>query len=350
MPLPHHAAARVAADARRYARRAMTPPVSPSWTDAVAAPARAPATEPSLAEPSLDAVVAQFDAARPAEADLDRRFAGVARLHGDAAYRRFQQAHAVVIGIGGVGSWVAEALARSAVGRITLIDLDHIAESNTNRQIHALGDSYGQAKVQAMAARIAAINPACRIDTVEEFVAPDNVDALLDACGAVDVVVDCIDQVVAKAALVAACRRRRIAVITCGAAGGRLDPTRIRCDDLARAAGDPLLSKLRYRLRREHGFARADAEGRAVRFHVTAVFSDEPVQLPAGADACDLGEGAAAPTHGLACSGYGSSVTVTAPLGFAAAARALAVMAAARTDRRAAATATAPAPGAPMPG
>ncbi len=303
----------------------MTPPVPSPLTDAVAA-----AVPAAAGEPVLEAVVAQFDAARPAEADVDRRFGGVARLHGDAAYRRFQQAHALVIGIGGVGSWVAEALARSAVGRITLIDLDHIAESNTNRQIHALGDSYGQAKVQAMAARIAAINPDCRIGTVEEFVAPDNVDALLDACGAVDVVVDCIDQVIAKAALVAACRRRRIAVITCGAAGGRLDPTRIRCDDLARAAGDPLLSKLRYRLRREHGFARADAAGRAVRFHVTAVFSDEPVKQPATADACDPGDGAAGRSHGLACSGYGSSVTVTAPMGFAAAARALALIASAR--------------------
>lgn len=321
----------------------MTPPFPSSLTDAAAAPVPA-------AEPTLDAVVAQFDAARPAEADIDRRFAGVARLHGDAAYRRFQQAHAVVIGIGGVGSWAAEALARSAVGRITLIDLDHIAESNTNRQIHALGDSYGQAKVQAMAARIAAINPDCRIATVEEFVAPDNVDALLDACGAVDVVIDCIDQVIAKAALLAACRRRRIAVITCGAAGGRLDPTRIRCDDLARAAGDPLLSKLRYRLRREHGFARADAAGRAVRFHVTAVFSDEPVRQPATADACDPGEAAAARSHGLACSGYGSSVTVTAPMGFAAAARALALVASARAGLGATDVDAMPAPGAPMPG
>lgn len=255
--------------------------------------------------------------------DLARRFAGVARLHGAGAYARFAAAHAVVVGIGGVGSWAAEALARSAVGAITLIDLDHIALSNTNRQVQALGDAYGQAKVLAMAARIAAINPGCRVRAVEAFVDADNVAQLLPPA---DVVLDCIDQVEAKAALLAWCVRQRIAVITCGAAGGRLDPTRIRSDDLARAAGDPLLAKLRYRLRRSHGFPRESARGRVRKFGIRAVFSDEPVRPPQ-VDACDPAE---MPTHGLACSGYGSSVTVTAPLGFAAAALALQALAAVR--------------------
>ncbi|MCU0949706.1 MAG: tRNA threonylcarbamoyladenosine dehydratase [Burkholderiaceae bacterium] len=308
----------------------MTSPAS-AFTLAARSDAAAPAIgkREGDAEAALGAVVAQFDRATADDAAIsddaapDRRFAGVARLHGAVAYRRLQQSHAVVIGIGGVGSWAAEALARSAVGRITLIDLDHIAESNTNRQIHALGDSYGQAKVQAMAARIAQINPACRVAMVEDFIAPDNVEALLDRCGAVDVVIDCIDQVVAKAALAAACRRRQIALITCGAAGGRLDPTRLRCDDLARTQGDPLLAKVRARLRRDHGFARGDDAGRAPRFHVTAVFSDEPVRAPLAQDACDV---AGPITQSLACSGYGSSVTVTAPMGFAAAAQALSLL------------------------
>jgi tRNA A37 threonylcarbamoyladenosine dehydratase len=243
-------------------------------------------------------------------ADLQRRFGGVARLYGGAGYDRFTRSHVVVIGIGGVGSWTAEALARSGVGAITLIDLDHIAESNTNRQIHALGDEYGKSKVIAMAERITAINPTCRVANIEEFITPDNVAMLLPAA---DVVIDCIDQVSAKAALIAHCRAHGIVVVTCGAAGGRADPTRIRNDDLARAQGDPLLSKVRYRLRRQHGFPR-ERELRAPKFGVVAVFSDEPVRKPS--EDCD-------PAARLACAGYGSSVAVTAPLGFAAAAAAL---------------------------
>lgn len=249
------------------------------------------------------------DAART-DADLQRRFGGVARLYGGAAYEKFTRAHVVVIGIGGVGSWAAEALARSGVGALTLIDLDHISESNTNRQIHALGDEYGKSKVGAMAQRVTAINPACRVKTIEEFITPGNVMALLPAA---DVVIDCIDQVSAKAALVAHCRAQLLTVITCGGAGGRTDPTRIRKDDLARAQGDPLLSKVRYRLRRQHAFPR-ESTRRTPKFGVIAVFSDEPVRKPA--EDCD-------PAARLACAGYGSSVAVTAPLGFAAAAVAL---------------------------
>lgn len=256
-----------------------------------------------------------------AAADLERRFAGVARLHGREALRRFAGAHVVVVGIGGVGSWAAEALARSALGRITLIDLDHIVESNTNRQIHALGDAYGQAKVRAMASRIAAINPACAVTAIEDFVTPENVERIVPAA---DAVLDCIDQVDAKAALIAWCRRQRIAVITCGAGGGRIDPTRIRSDDLARAQGDPLLAKTRYRLRRQHGFEREDSRGRVRRFGVRAVFSDEPVRPPRIEAGCAP---AAAVTHGLACSGFGSSVVVTACLGFAVAGLALSALA-----------------------
>ncbi len=247
--------------------------------------------------------------------DLERRFAGVARLYGEAGYGRLRAARVAVVGIGGVGSWAAEALARSGVGAISLIDLDHVAESNTNRQIHALGDAYGRAKVTAMAERIAAIDPSCEVQPVEEFVDADN--AMRLAAGHT-LVLDCIDQVSAKAALIAACRAQGIAVITCGAAGGRIDPTRLRRDDLARASGDPLLAKVRYRLRRDHGFPRERGE-RVRRFDVAAIYSDEPIRAP---QECS-------PQARLACAGYGSTVAVTGAMGFAAAAAALQHLAAA---------------------
>lgn len=267
-----------------------------------------------------DALASQL--ATTAAADRARRFGGVARLYGDAAVLRFASAHVAVIGIGGVGSWAAEALARSGIGTITLVDLDHIAESNTNRQIHALGDAYGMAKVEAMGARIRAINPAALVHLVDDFVTTDNAAALL--ARGFDLVLDCIDQVQAKAALITHCRALHVPVVTCGAAGGRVDPTRIRTDDLARVQGDPLLAKLRYRLRREHGFPPESASGRVRKFGVTAVYSDEPVRKPLAA--CAVTD---AP-QGLSCAGYGSSVTVTAPMGFAAAAVALATLQ--RTD------------------
>ena len=241
--------------------------------------------------------------------DLERRFGGVARLYGEAGWRRLRAARVAVVGVGGVGSWAAEALARSGVGAISLIDLDHIAESNTNRQIHALGDAYGRAKVQAMAERIAAIDPSCDVQPVEEFVDPDNAARL--AAGH-DLVLDCVDQVSAKAALIAACRAQGIAIVTCGAAGGRIDPTRLRQDDLARASGDPLLAKVRYRLRRHYGFPR-ESGTRIRRFDVAAIYSDEPIRTP---QECS-------PQARLACAGYGSSVAVTGAMGFAAAAAAL---------------------------
>lgn len=255
-----------------------------------------------------------------APADLERRFGGVARLYGADGAVRLRAAHVAVVGIGGVGSWAAEALARSAVGRITLIDLDHIAESNTNRQIHALGDSYGQSKVAAMASRIAAINPACEVVPIDDFVTGDNVGQLIEGF---DQVLDCIDNVNAKAALIAHARPLNMPVITCGAAGGRLDPTRIRQGDLATIAGDPLLAKVRQRLRRDHGFPRDEGTRRAA-FGVTAIYSDEPVRRPSAECMAHNGELVA----GLSCAGYGSSVAVTATMGFVAAAVALTQLAA----------------------
>lgn len=243
-----------------------------------------------------------------------RRFGGIARLYGEQALARLATAHIGVIGIGGVGSWAAEALARSGIGRLTLIDLDHVAESNLNRQIHAVESTLGQAKVLAMKDRIAMINPACEVTTIEEFVAPDNVADILPGC---DAVVDAIDQVRAKAALIVHCRRLGIPLVTTGGAGGKSDPAMIRVDDLARTTQDPLAAKLRAALRRDYGFPRKGA-----RFGVDCVYSLEPVRRPEAA-ACDVDEGNEG-LHGLNCAGYGSSVCVTAGFGFAAASRVLA--------------------------
>lgn len=244
-----------------------------------------------------------------------RRFGGIGRLYGAGSLARLAAARVCVVGIGGVGSWAAEALARSGVGQLTLIDLDHVAESNLNRQAHALEDTLGMAKVQAMRERIARIDPHCRVECVEDFVTPENAAMLLPAC---DAVLDCIDQVRAKAALIAHCRRHGIPVVTTGGAGGRVDPTRIRIDDLARTTQDALASKLRARLRKDYGFPR-DAKKK---FGVPCVFSDEQIGRPAGTASCAPDGGA-----GLACAGYGSSMAVTAAFGCAAAAWALGILA-----------------------
>lgn len=242
----------------------------------------------------------------------DRRFGGLARLYGERAARKIAAGHVCVVGIGGVGSWAAEALARSAVGAITLIDLDHIAESNTNRQIHAIEGEFGRAKVQAMASRILAINPDCRVQAIEDFVSADNVATLLPPC---DVVLDAIDDVRAKAALLAHCRDAGLCVVTTGGAGGRRDPTRITVADLSRTTQDALASKLRARLRKDYGFPRDPKQV----FGIACVYSIEPVVRPDGL-ACDVDE---AGLHGLNCAGYGSAVTVTASFGLTAAARVL---------------------------
>jgi tRNA A37 threonylcarbamoyladenosine dehydratase len=242
-------------------------------------------------------------------ADRERRFGGVTRLLGSAAARRLATARACVVGIGGVGSWVAEALARSGVGHLTLIDLDHVAQSNFNRQIHALEHTLGQAKVQAMRERILAIDPWARVEVVEDFLTPDNASVLLQGF---DVVVDAIDNVRAKVAIVLACRRAGMPLVVTGAAGGKRDPRAIRVEDLARTEQDPLLARMRRMLRHEHGFPRRTGQ----RFGIETVYSIEPTSRP---DSCAADR---AP-QGLACSGYGSSVVVTASVGMLAAARAM---------------------------
>ena len=243
--------------------------------------------------------------------DFERRFGGVARLYGVEAVEKFRRAHVCVVGVGGVGSWVAEALARSAIGRITLIDLDHIAESNTNRQIHALGDAYGKAKVEAMRERILAINPSCEVQAIDAFVEFDNLDELLDRD--YDGVVDAIDQSRIKAALIDCCVRHAMYLVTTGSAGGQVDPTRIQVSDLSKTQQDPLAARVRSLLRKEYGFPKDLKKN----FGVECVFSDEPIKYPEVA--CHDGTGAT----GLNCAGFGSSVCVTASFGFVAASRVL---------------------------
>jgi tRNA A37 threonylcarbamoyladenosine dehydratase len=252
--------------------------------------------------------------------DYERRFSGVRRLYGQHGLTRLQAAHVCIIGIGGVGSWAVEALARSAIGHMTLIDLDNIAESNVNRQLHAIDGAFGMAKVTAMAQRIKAINPACAVKEIEDFVTPDNVGEMLN--GDFDIVLDAIDDVKAKVAIAAYCKKSQIPLVTVGGAGGRLDPTKIKQGDLSQVVGDRLLAKVRNQLRRDHGFPKAPTSHKksVVKFGVAAVYSDEQVLQPnADIEAnCEVGNLDSAVT-GLNCAGYGSSVCVTAPFGMAAA-------------------------------
>lgn len=244
----------------------------------------------------------------PDEVDLERRFGGLRRLYGDVAYARIRAMRVAIVGVGGVGSWCAEALARSGVGALTLIDLDHVSESNINRQVQALGATVGQAKVQALRERIADIHPGCELTTIEEFVDEGNWPALLPH--AIDVLVDACDQVRAKAALAAWALAGGHALVIAGAAGGKRRPHEVRVEDLATVTHDPLLASLRQRLRKHHGAARLGAMG------LRCVFSREAVAPPDAS--CEVeGDGS------LNCHGYGSSVGVTATFGMVAASLAL---------------------------
>jgi len=253
-----------------------------------------------------------------AEIDFERRFGGIARLYGDAALAHFRISHVCVIGVGGVGSWVVEALARSAVGRITMIDLDNLAESNVNRQIHALTDTLGQAKVTALAQRIVQINPFCQVTEIEDFVTADNLEQMIGARN-FDYVIDAIDNVRAKTALIAYCREHGIKLITIGGAGGQTDPTKIEVRDLCRTEQEPLLAKVRKRLRAEHRFPR----GTKSKFGIDAVFSTEPLRFPEPEQTCELDDAEPVGITGLNCAGFGSAMVVTAAFGLVAAAQVL---------------------------
>jgi tRNA A37 threonylcarbamoyladenosine dehydratase len=247
--------------------------------------------------------------------DFDRRFGGLARLYGEAGARRIAQAHAVIIGLGGVGSWAAEALVRSGVGRLTMIDLDHVAESNINRQIQALDNTLGMSKVLALQERFAQINPLCTVVCVEDFVDADNAAALIPADA--QLVLDCCDQVRAKVAIAALCLRRRQPIFMAGAAGGKRHADALQCADLADITHDPLLANVRYQLRHRHGAPRSGRMG------VFCAFSKEAIVRPEGPSCDSLPSQGHPPDNSLNCAGFGSSVMVTASMGMTLAARAL---------------------------
>ncbi|WP_442761764.1 tRNA threonylcarbamoyladenosine dehydratase [Malikia spinosa] len=243
---------------------------------------------------------------------FERRFGGLRRLYGSEGAQRIFDAHAIVVGIGGVGSWVAEAFARSGVGRITLIDLDHVSESNINRQLQALSSTQGQAKIEAMRDRIAQINPQAKVQLIDDFVTPDNWADCLRLAGVLPgerlAVVDACDQVKAKTAMAAWALRARALFISVGAAGGKRLAHAVEIADLAETTHDPLLAQLRYRLRKAHG---AKRQGK---MQVSCVFSREAVAPPDAA--CVLPGGS---DGTLNCHGYGSMVSVTASFGLCAA-------------------------------
>jgi len=239
-----------------------------------------------------------------ADADLERRFGGLKRLHGEAAYLRLRGLRLAVVGLGGVGSWAAEALARSGVAALSLVDLDHVAESNINRQVQALGTTLGMAKATALQQRIADIHPGCAVTAVEEFASPDNWPALLPE--PVDGVIDACDQAKAKMAIAAWGLASGVPVVCVGAAGGKHRAQAVEVDDLARVTHDPLLARLRQGLRQRWGAPRQGTIG------LTCVFSRESVQPPA--------DGECSVDGSLNCHGYGSSVMVTATFGMVAAA------------------------------
>ena len=237
----------------------------------------------------------------------ERRFGGIGRLYGEEAAQRIRDAHVVVVGLGGVGSWCVEALVRTGVDRFTFIDGDTSALSNTNRQLHAMEGNYGRAKADCLRERARLINPDVRIDVVNSFVTADNAADILPESA--DWVVDCIDDLRAKASLVAAARARGLNIVVSGGAGAKTDPSRIIECDLAHAKGDPLIGKLRTALRKNFGFPRGSASGKSQPFGVTVVFSDEPLRQPGEDSLAAIG---AAQGDRI---GFGSASVVTGSVG-----------------------------------
>ena len=244
----------------------------------------------------------------------EARFGGITRLYGRSALERLAQAHVAIIGVGGVGSWTVEALARSGVGRLTLVDLDDVCVSNTNRQSHTLISTVGRSKVDVLKERIIAIHPECQVDTQTTFFTPKTSDALLQPD--YQVVVDAIDQPKNKALLLSECRDRGVHVICVGAAGGRQDATAIQVGDLAKSKSDALLKRVRKILRREYAFPPAH-DGP---WGITSIYSTEPPVFPDGqGDICDDPTVSEAPLRMGCATGYGAACHVTGTFGFVAA-------------------------------
>lgn len=249
----------------------------------------------------------------------DRRFGGIARLYGDAGLTRLQQAHICVIGIGGVGSWAVESLARTAVGAITMIELDVVAESNINRQLPALEKHVGKDKTAVMRERIEQINPDCKVSVIDDFITPQNQQQLIT--DKFDFVIDCIDDFRTKAALISHCKNNKINIVTLGGAGGQIDPSKIRTTDLSRSQHDVLLAKTRKLLRQDFGFPRNPKRT----FGIKCIYSDEQLRYPDGEGGLSPQRPPVDPNDGqsnaLNCAGGLGSVThVTASFGMAASA------------------------------
>ncbi len=244
--------------------------------------------------------------------DYAARFGGIGRLYGIDAMPKLAQAHVCVIGVGGVGSWTVEALARSGVGRLTLVDLDDICVNNTNRQLHTMEDTVGRQKIDVMADRARAINPEVEVEVIHDFFTADTLEEIL--APGFDYLVDAIDHLGNKCLLIAACKERGIPVVVVGGAGGRQDPSMLRVDDLSQSGSDGLLRNVRRKLRKEHGFPSEGAWG------VPCVFSRELAVYPApDGSVCHT------PPKGsnlkLDCSsGFGTAAFVTGTAGFMAAA------------------------------
>lgn len=248
--------------------------------------------------------------------DFSERFGGVGRLVGRAGLERLRAARVAVVGVGGVGSWAVEGLARSGVGALTLIDLDDVCVTNVNRQLPALDGQIGRPKVEVLAERVRAIHPSCRVEAVTEFFTASSAERLL--AGKFDFVIDAIDALSNKALLIAASRARGLNVVTVGGAGGRRDPTQVRTGDLGDSWGDELLRQVRKKLRREHGFPAGEQTGR-MHWGVRCVWSSEPPVFP-WADGTCAAEPEPGSTLTLDCeSGFGTAVFVTGAFGLAAA-------------------------------
>lgn len=249
--------------------------------------------------------------------NTERRFAGLNRLYGEQSTDTLARAHVCVVGVGGVGSWAVEALARCGVGTLTLIDADHVVESNVNRQVQALTDTLGKAKTTALRERIARINPSCVVHEVDDFIGEDNLDLIPQTA---DVVLDCTDQVCAKVAMIVFCKRRGQKILTCGAAGGKIDATRIVQTDIAFSVQDPILAKIRQKLRQIQKNTMAAPQRKNTKIqkmYVPVLYSNEAIRYPkVDADVCVSSQPS---LQGLNCAGFGSSVMVTASFGMAAA-------------------------------
>lgn len=248
------------------------------------------------------------------ETDYDARFSGIQRLYGLEGQRRIRAAHVCIVGIGGVGSWAVEALARSGIGELTLVDLDDVCLSNVNRQLHAITSDVGKPKVLAMKNRVAEINPMCGVNAIEEFFTESNCDSVLR--GGFDYLLDAIDAISKKALLLARCRELNIPVITVGGAGGRRDPTCIQVADLTKVTHDRMITQVRKVLRQRHGFPRAPKQ-----FGIECVFSPEQLVYPQTDGTVCATKEAGSDLRLNCASGYGTASFVTGAFAFMASAR-----------------------------